>query len=136
MSTIDITRTFDATPEDVFTAWTQADQFAAWFGSVPERTTVDATVGGKWQAIMEYEGAELTFFGEFQEVTPHSKLVLTFSDSPEGTGLVTVTLDEVDGGTKMRMVQDAPLPEEQIGPATEGWNHFLDAMGELLAKQK
>ncbi|RZQ60573.1 SRPBCC family protein [Amycolatopsis suaedae] len=127
--TITVSRTFDAAAADLFRLWTDPAKFAGWFGSVPERTTVDAKVGGDWNAVMIYEGNEMVFGGRFQEIDEPSRLVLTFGDDPSSEGSpLTVELAEAAGKTTLTVTQVGPLPEDQIEPATEGWNHFLEAM--------
>lgn len=133
-TTIAINRTFDAPRELVFAAWTDPAQFAAWFGSDPERTTLDVKPGGEWKAIMHYEGKDMPFWGEFREIDPPGRLVLTFTDNPEGFGLVTVLLTEVEGRTEMAFTQTGPLPEDQLEAATQGWGFFFDSMEQVLAK--
>ena len=50
-----ITRIFDAPREEVFKAWTDPDEVAAWYGpehmDVPrEKVRIDLRVGGRWEA--------------------------------------------------------------------------------------
>ncbi|GAA4913992.1 SRPBCC family protein [Stackebrandtia albiflava] len=131
---IEITRTFDAPREAVFDAWTTPEHFAAWFGTLPAKTTLDVRVGGQWRATMEYEGNEMNFWGEYQQIDRPELLVLTFTDTPEGISTVTVTFTEDNGATTMTMTQVGPLPEDQLDAATEGWNHFFNELATLLAK--
>lgn len=127
--TITVKRTFDATPAALFQLWTDPARFAGWFGSEPDRTTIDATVGGEWRAVMIYEGNEMVFGGRFQEIEEPARLVLTFGDDPSSEGSpLTVDLSEKDGRTTLTVTQVGPLPEDQIEPATEGWQGFLEAM--------
>ncbi|CAM3332360.1 SRPBCC family protein [Stackebrandtia soli] len=132
-TTITIERDFRAPRQLVFDAWTTAEQFAQWFGSLPARTSLDVTVGGKWSAIMEYEGKELTFYGEFQEIVEPERLVLSFTDG-SGPGFATVTVDltENDGVTHMTFSQVGPLPAEQVDAATEGWKLFFDELEKIV----
>jgi uncharacterized protein YndB with AHSA1/START domain len=52
-----ITRIFDAPREQVFKAWTDPDEVAAWYGpehmDVPrENVRIDPRVGGRWEVTM------------------------------------------------------------------------------------
>src|SRR5215210_3781648 len=52
-----ITRIFDAPREQVFKAWIDPDEVAAWYGpahmEVPrESVRIDARVGGRWEITM------------------------------------------------------------------------------------
>lgn len=134
-TTIELTRDFAAPRERVFRAWTDPAQFAQWFGSLPTKTTFDVRVGGRWTAIMEYEGNELTFRGEFREIVEPERLVLTFTDQPDDDkmAVVTVELTPQGEGTRMRFSQVGPLPAEQLDAATEGWTSFFDELEKVLA---
>ena len=51
--TLRLTRRFDASPERLFDAWTDQDQFAEWFGPKGVTTVycdLDPRTGGAWDA--------------------------------------------------------------------------------------
>ncbi len=140
---ISIIRTFAASREKVFEAWTKPDQFSFWFGSeainVPIDTVkMDVRNGGSWAAVMELpDGTSKSWVGEYLEVNPPAKLVLTMTDDISKTGreTITVALEEVEAGTKMIMKQNGGnLTEEQYKAAAAGYKSFFDSMGKLLGK--
>lgn len=52
-----ITRIFDATREQVFKAWTDPDEVAAWYGPAHMKVQrnsvrIDARDGGRWEVTM------------------------------------------------------------------------------------
>ena len=56
-----ITRIFDAPRDEVFNAWTNPDEVAAWYGpahmEVPRASVrIDARVGGRWEVTMVPRG--------------------------------------------------------------------------------
>jgi uncharacterized protein YndB with AHSA1/START domain len=62
---ISITRTFDASPEAAFEAWTSPTEFGRWFGTestAVEDVRMDLRVGGHWSARMIL-GDELRLVG-------------------------------------------------------------------------
>jgi uncharacterized protein YndB with AHSA1/START domain len=136
-----ITRTFAAPPQLVFDAWTNPKHFAKWFGGtsveVPDDTvSMDVRPGGSWKATMIIGNGvpDIHWLGEYVEVDPPSKLVLTLSDRPEARELVTVVLTEVEGGTQMLFRQTGGnLSVEEYARTAEGWNTFFDAMADLVA---
>ena len=83
---VSITRTFAASPEEVFEAWTIPEQFGRWFGT--ESTTVedvqmDVRVGGEWSARMILgEGVEIGWRGSYLEVDAPNRLVFSLTDRP------------------------------------------------------
>jgi uncharacterized protein YndB with AHSA1/START domain len=139
-----ITRTFAASRELVYAAWTQPEHFSVWFGTeavdVPLDTlSMDVRVGGGWNAVMHLpDGSTIQWAGEYTEVTPPERLAFTMSDDPSNLSRepVTVVFAEVDGGTEMTLTQTGGnLTAEQYAQTVIGYNGFFDAMEKLLAAQ-
>jgi uncharacterized protein YndB with AHSA1/START domain len=139
-----ITRTFAASRELVYAAWTRPEHFSVWFGTdavdVPLDTlSMDVRVGGAWNAVMHLpDGATIQWVGEYTEVDPPRRLAFTMSDDPSSPSRepVTVVLAEVDGGTEMTLTQTGGnLTEEQYAQTVIGYQGFFDAMEKLLAAQ-
>ena len=88
---IRIVRIFEADPALVFSCWTEPEHFATWFGehgsSMPVDTvTMDPRPGGAWRAVMhvnEPDPMELVFYGEYVEVDPPRRVVMTLDDMSE-----------------------------------------------------
>jgi uncharacterized protein YndB with AHSA1/START domain len=138
-----ITRVFDAPRERVWREWTEPEAFADWYGGAESEVPVDSVSmdvreGGTWSATM-YAGPgrrEIQWRGEYVEVRPPERLVLTFSDDPSSDRRerVTVVLEDLgDGRTEMRLEQRGEMPEEAYERAAQGWGGFLDRMAERLA---
>jgi uncharacterized protein YndB with AHSA1/START domain len=140
-----ITRVFKAPRELVFEAWTNPAHFAQWFGgntvTVPvDSVSMDLRPGGSWKATMVIPaspelpgGHEINWIGEYVEVDPPERLVLTLSDGPEDREVVTVMLAEVAGGTEMVCHQGGGhLTPEQYEEARQGYQAFFDALAELV----
>jgi uncharacterized protein YndB with AHSA1/START domain len=146
---IRIVRVFDAPPELVFAAWTEPAHFATWFGehgsSTPvETVTMDARPGGHWQATMhvtEPSVMELVFHGEFREVDPPRRVVMTLADmsGEDNNDLVEVfTVDLVDLGGRTEMIftqTGGTLPSDEYSRALRGELIFFDRLAEHLAKE-
>ena len=137
-----ITRTFAASRELVYAAWTRPEQFSVWFGTeavdVPLDTlSMDVRVGGEWNAVMHLpDGSTIQWHGEYTEVDPPERLAFTMTDDPSSDARepVTVVLAEVDAGTEMTLTQTGGnLTEEQYAQTVIGYNGFFDVMEKLLA---
>jgi uncharacterized protein YndB with AHSA1/START domain len=137
-----ITRTFAASRELVYAAWTQPEHFSVWFGTeavdVPlETVSMDVRVGGDWTAVMHLPGGDTIHWrGEYTEVDPPERLAFTMTDDPsrDAREPVTVVLVEVDGGTEMTLTQTGGnLTQDQYAHTVIGYNGFFDAMEKLLA---
>jgi uncharacterized protein YndB with AHSA1/START domain len=137
---ISITRTFDASPEDVFHAWTDPAQFGRWFRTSSTRVedvNFDLRVGGGWSARMILgDGSEIGWHGTYLEVAAPHRLVLSLSDRPgDQFERVTVDLKKVDDGTEMRFTQSGGhMPPENYAQAEEGWRAFFDELSRGLPK--
>jgi uncharacterized protein YndB with AHSA1/START domain len=139
-NSIIFTKTFNASPEAVWKAWTDPEMIKKWWG--PEGFTapsakVDLKVGGKYVYAMQGPaGSEwdrvMYSAGVFKEIIPYKKIVVTdyFSDAegnmiqpseegqdpnfPEET-IVTVLFEEVDSGrTKLSVIYPKPETAEQL----------------------
>ena len=141
---ITITRVFDASRERVWRERTEPEAFADWFGAptgeVPlTSVAMDVRPGGTWRLTM-FAGPgrhEIHWKGEYVEVSPPERLVLTITDQPgedARTELVTVVLSDLgDGRTEMHFEQRGSLPPEMYERTRAGWGGFLDRVAERLA---
>ena len=137
------TRVFDAPRERVWREWTEPEAFADWFGGpqsdVPlETVAMDVRPGGAWRATM-FAGPgrrEIRWWGEYREVEPPARLVLTICDNQraDASELVIVELTDLgDGRTEMRMEQRGGMSPGAYERAKAGWGGFFDRIAERLA---
>jgi uncharacterized protein YndB with AHSA1/START domain len=138
-----ITRVFEAPRERVWQEWTEPERFADWFGAdgeVPLATvSMDVREGGQWRLTMFYgpNRVESNWHGQYQEVVPPERLVLTMTDEPEGGdryALITVVLTDLgEGRTEMHFEQRDDQTPEAHKRARAGWGEFFDRLdGRLL----
>lgn len=138
-----ITRVFDARREQVFEAWTDPDELAAWYGpdqfdTPRDRIRIDLRVGGRFELTMVQRGggAEFAIGYDIVELVPPELIVLRSDPMPEA-GMHEPTIVRVelhDHGSKTRMtLSDGPLPPEGRGPAEAGYNAALDKLAALVA---
>jgi uncharacterized protein YndB with AHSA1/START domain len=150
-----ITRIFDAPRELVWKAWTEPEHVMRWWG--PKGFTspvckIDFREGGKYLFCMRSpEGQDYWSIGVYREIVPMERIVCTDSFADEKGNpvpashygmpgdwpqelIVTVTLEEHEGKTKMTMRQ-AGIPAGQMKEmAQAGWNESFDKLAEDLAK--
>lgn len=148
-----ITRSFEAPRELVFKAWTDSEYLTRWFS--PESFTTpsakcDPRVGGHFLYCMRSpEGKNYWGRGAYREINPPERIVYTdsFADAegkpvpPSYYGmsashpqemLVTVTFDELAGGTKLTLRHSAPREFEERDEMQQGWNEMLDKLEQIL----
>lgn len=164
---ITIERVFDAPVEKVWQAWTDPEMIKKWWG--PEGFTApsirnDLRVGGKYVYAMH--GPAGTEFdkdmysgGEYKEIVPYEKLVVTdyFSDengnkiSPAESELedpdfpdeqtVTILFEKLgDNRTKLSIIYPKPETEAQWqamiqSGMEEGWQSSLTKLAEAVQQQ-
>ena len=136
-----ITRIFEASREDVFAAWTDPEQVAAWYGpehfeTPRERIHIDLRVGGRYELTMVQpgSGAEFPVGYDIIELVEPELIVLRSDPMPEvGMHEPTVTRVEFhDHGDKTRMtLSDGPYPAGG-GHAEAGWNSAFEKLAVLI----
>jgi uncharacterized protein YndB with AHSA1/START domain len=135
-----VIRTFDAPREQVFRAWTDPDEVAAWFGpehvdTPRERVRIDLRVGGRYELTMVQRGsgAEFAIGYEILELVEPELLVLRSDPMPQvGMHEPTITrveLEDLGGRTRMTLT-DGPYPES--GHAEAGWLAAFDKLAALV----
>ena len=137
-----IVRHFDAPRELLWRAWTDPEHFARWWGSAQvDVVDVDLDVRdeGEWRATMILQdGRQIPWSGTYIEVRPMDRLVVAFTDVPDGDEFdyFTVTFEDRDGGTEMTLRQwGGHLTNEEYEQARVGTNSFLDEMEALVQEQ-
>jgi uncharacterized protein YndB with AHSA1/START domain len=140
-STITITRTFDAAPDEVFAAWTKPAEIARWYGpwqfdAPADRITVELRPGGRWELTMvRRDGAgEFPIGYEILEVDPPGLLVMRsdpIPNLPEPT-VVRIEIAANGAGTKLTLT-DGPLPEAGAAGAEAGYTAALDKLAAALS---
>jgi uncharacterized protein YndB with AHSA1/START domain len=135
-----ITRIFHAPRAQVFKAWTDPNEVAAWYGpahmEIPrDSVRIDARVGGRWEVTMVPRGGGDAFaIGyEILELVEPELLVMR-SDAMPGQPDGTVLRVELhDHGPKTRMtLSDGPFPAAGRGHAEAGYEAALDKLAAHL----
>ncbi|PJJ55225.1 SRPBCC family protein [Compostimonas suwonensis] len=137
-----LARTFDASSEEIWEAWLTPDSAAQWWHprgmSTPRETVrIDARVGGRYTYTMvdDVTGDRFVAAGVYREVSPFERLVFTWGypdGDPDDSPVVTITLERLDGGT--RMIFDLRGVAGRKGDRSfyDGWQQALDSLGEHL----
>lgn len=130
-----VTRTFDAPARLIFEAWSKPELFRRWWiprsmGMTLVSYEADIRTGGSYRLEISHQGSKpMAFFGTYLEVTPHSRIVWTNEESPDGP-VTTVTLEE-KGGKTLLVLSELHPSKEALDAAGTG---ALDAMGETFGQ--
>ena len=146
---VSLTRRIPASPEQVFCAWTDADQLAAWCGPkgyTSSSCTVDARVGGVLRIeVCSPDGEVCPMSGRFVEVDrPHRLVFVTAALDDAGEKVFEVlntgTFLAVDGGTEISLVAEmtstAPEAPQHLSGLTQGWSQSLDRLVALVTQRE
>lgn len=133
---IELERTFDCTPQQLWDAWTKPEKLANWFGPFPdgEVTQLDLRPGGAFRlAMIDENGERYPVWGEYKEVEAPHRLVFTAEALEIGkqTSTVTVEIEPLDGRTRLRFRQDG-IPTQVAQGTGEGWRMAWDKLAKFL----
>ena len=140
---LEIRRVIKAPRDRVYAAWTGPEQLKQWFGpeNVQTRDLIaDARVGGEFRwDLVNSEGEEMSMRGEFRELQPGKKIVFTWQweddeDWENHVSIVTVELDDADGGTELRLTHEKLPNVESRDGHTRGWNSALDKLEKFFSR--
>jgi uncharacterized protein YndB with AHSA1/START domain len=135
-----IERTFVASAEEVFDAWTSPEVMRRWLHPAADWGTpeaeVDLRVGGKVRVVMRRpDGTEIESRGEYTVIDRPHLLVMTwtFGDEPSNEQLIELTFTEFEGSTKVRLVNTRISTDERRDAQDWGWHGCLDELERLQA---
>lgn len=128
-----ITRVFDAPQELVWRAWTEPAEFAAWLhpmGVATDGVSADVRVGGRYRYTMTNTetGQQFPTGGEYLEVDPMDRLVLTWGDPDaevEGTPVLTLTFTPQGDKTELVLHVLGYDGKPGDGFVYDGWDEAL-----------
>ena len=134
-------RQLNAKPERVFEAFTQPEVLMKWWG--PEGCAcpgadVDLRVGGSYRLQMQTENYGLiAVHGQYREIIPNKKLCYTWNwegidHETKNETLVTLTFDEVDGGTELTLLHELFPSESARDSHNQGWTSCFNCLERLL----
>jgi uncharacterized protein YndB with AHSA1/START domain len=131
--TLTLERTFRATPERLWRAWTDPAQYARWLNPSPADLVIhefDVRVGGKIRFDMpQPDGNPNPQEGVFHVLEPHRRLV---SGDADKTFLLEVRFEPVaEKQTRMR-VTITGVPPEWHAAATQGWNAGFEKLARIV----
>jgi uncharacterized protein YndB with AHSA1/START domain len=133
-----ISRTYPASVERVFKAWTDANQLGQWFAPTDDYTTkanVDLRVGHEYRIAITHKGGNVhTILGTYRLIEPPRKLVYTWrwENGPASDTLVTVDFAPEGEATKVTITHEQFTNSEDRDKHNEGWNGCLNRLQRTL----
>ena len=145
MTSVTLVRRISARPSIVFDALTTAQGVAAWWGpdDLPVLLAeIDARVGGAFRVRFQtLDGQEHEAFGEYLEVVPPRRLVMSwryaFGGEPEEDGRtsqIEIDLIPITGGTELTLTHARLRNEASKASHEHGWTGSLNKLVRNFAK--
>ena len=136
---LEIERTYAASADEVFDAWTSPEVMRRWFHAFAEWDTpeaeVDLRVGGRVRVVMRSpDGVERGMGGEYRTIERPHRLVMTwtFDDFPANEQLIELTFSESEGSTTVRMVNTGIATAQRRASQDMGWSGCLVELQRVL----
>lgn len=120
--TLDFERILDTTPDDAWHAVTDPERLARWMAPY----TGDLSLGGEWQALDD--DGSVWCRGTVSDCDPPHRFVTSWHAIEEEPTVLTVSLDPVDSGTRLRLHHEG-VQSRYYAP---GWQTYLEQLDELL----
>jgi uncharacterized protein YndB with AHSA1/START domain len=137
-----IERTFEASAEDVFDAWTSEEVIRRWFrpqaGWQEPSAEVDLRVGGRIRVVMRTaDGEPVGAGGEYTLIERPNRLAFTwtFDDYPSNEQMIELEFTERDGITTVVFVNSDISDEQRQKSQYEGWSTCFDEIERVLASK-
>lgn len=152
---VEVTRTFRASVERVWNAWSNAELVKQWWGpnafTAPDAKT-DFRVGGKYLFAMKDTNGKVTWSGgNYQEIVPNKKIVTLdyFADangnmiSAKEAGLpgewpnelyVTVEFESLNPEQTKMTISHEGIPKDMHDDCVQGWSESIDKLQKLVER--
>ena len=135
-----IERTFAASAEEVFDAWTSPEVMRRWFHCGPDWETpkaeVDLRVGGRVSVVMRTpDGTEAGAQGEYRVIDRPQRLVMTwtFDSDTSNEQLMDLSFSESEGSTTVTLVNSRIASDERRNSQEWGWNGCLNELERVFS---
>jgi uncharacterized protein YndB with AHSA1/START domain len=142
-STFVIERTYPASPERVFAAWSDQATKAQWFGpgeKHAESYSLDFREGGREHlSVGAPDGAVYSFDAVYADIVPAQRIVHTYDmhrdDARISVSVATIEFEAVGDTTRLTLTEQGVFLDGLDAPAERehGTNAMLDALGSHLS---
>lgn len=144
-------RRFQASPTDVYKAWTNPDLMKKWLfttESTNQMARNEFQTGGRWEIVDRRSGEEFRATGEYLEIDPPHRLIFSF-EMPQYNDLqdrIIVWVSPVQDACEMTFKQEIVIPHEEgwteddlqnamkefSGASEEGWDRMFENLKQLV----
>lgn len=144
-TTLQLKRTFSASRERVFKAWTDPEMLKEWFGPEGVKTVsaeVELKIGGKYRFEMKLPDGKMVYHqGAFREIKFPERLVYTWilegqnckgGEDEDCETLVTIDFKDLGGSTELTLTHEF-FPSEKSREGHEfGWTGCFNKLEKVF----
>jgi|SRR5947208_2607595 len=128
-----------ASPERVFQALVSVEVCDWWVRPGVFNTTEwsgDVRIGGRYRTAGIARGRPYTIEGEFLEIDPPRKLVMTWhrTGTPDAPTRITYMLEKLDGGTRLTLLHAGFTSAENLTNVAAGWKTSFDKLADVKTR--
>jgi uncharacterized protein YndB with AHSA1/START domain len=134
-----IERTYDASPQRVFRAWSEPAAKARWFGP-GDTHELDFRVGGhEHLTVRGPDGSNYAFDSRYQDIVPDERIVYAYDMHREQTrisvSLATIEFKPAGEGTRLVLTEQGAFLDGEDDPAlrVQGTGGLLEKLAAELA---
>lgn len=135
-----IERTYDASPEEVWEAWTDPQALIRWFGPADTGSVLGADLdvqpGGHYRiAFSTKDGEQHEVSGIYREVQPPHKLVFSWAwrSTPERESLVSLLFQPAGAGTHLIFRHEEFFDDAAREGHSRGWAGAFEKLERYLS---
>lgn len=135
-----IKRVFAASPNKVFDAWMNREEWQAWIGPegmACEVPLLEPFVGGNFQIKMKISDDNIIpVVGVFREIEKPSRIAFSWgrAGDPLSQSIITVILNAIDGHTALTLQHEGLSSVESRNDHERGWNGTFNKLARYLAE--
>jgi uncharacterized protein YndB with AHSA1/START domain len=123
----------ECSPKTLFSFFIHPDKMVRWIG---QQVLLEPRIGGIYRIDINGENIAL---GEYREITPYEKVVLTWGWEgleimPPGSSTVEFLLSPQDSGTLLTL-NHFNIPIEKMTSNDQGWAHYMTRLQRLAEGQ-
>jgi uncharacterized protein YndB with AHSA1/START domain len=142
-ATFVVERTYDASPDRVFAAWSDPEAKARWFDGAEAGVELDFRVGGRERRRGTLpDGRAYTFQALYHDIVPARRIVFTYEMLVDETrisvSLATVHLRPERAGTRLVFTEQGAFLDGHEPPERreQGMGSLLDALAAELRSNR
>lgn len=130
---VTLERSYPASPEQIWQAWTDPDVLSRWYGCDPGQLwaihTWDAVPGGALHVSMDFEAGPFEVRGTFLDVERPELLRYTFGEGQT----ITVVIAALGATSSVTVRHDGLPTDDMCDIVTAGWTSSLAHLPEVAS---